>query len=109
MANLMDLISITIDTGGADTPDTFILGSKPIKKGKYEENSPNISAIKFFETSATYTKMYRGSGIFIVEFEGSTVKRLIPANRLIDSAIETTNKPVPGLAKALPSLNGDEA
>jgi len=103
----MDIISITVNTKSVDTPDTFVVGQKPVNKGVIVEDSPNVSAIKFFETNAYYIKAYRGP-FYIIEFEGSTVKRIIPAENLLDCAVETATKPNPGVVKPLPPVIGEE-
>ena len=70
-------------------PDTFIIGQPPII-GEDEIDGPPVSKIKFFETSNIYGRIYRGpGGFYVVEFEGSTIRRLIPANVVIDIAVET--------------------
>lgn len=90
----MRILSIIIATGNTHTPDTFVLGQKPSIGINPVEDSPNIKDIKFFETSNTYGKVYRGKGFFVVEFEGSTVRRIIPAgDRVIDIAVEMMDKP----------------
>lgn len=96
-----DIISINIDTKGVGTPNTFVVGQKPEINGVIVEDSPKVSAIKFSETSTVYAKAYRGP-FYRVEFEGSTVQRVIPACNLLDCAVETSPKPNAGVVKPLP-------
>jgi len=96
------IISISRKTGGAVMPDTFILGRKPIMQGvAIEEDSPLVSAIKYWEASPPYVREYNGP-LYIIEFENSTVKRIIPKDAMLDIAVETKKEEdkLPGLPKA---------
>ncbi len=95
------IISISRKTGSVQIPDTFILGQPPIMGGNPLPDSPLVSAIKYFESSPPYVREYNGP-LFIIEFEDSTIKRLIPKETALDIAVETkkVEDKLPGLPKA---------
>ena len=99
------IVSISRSTITGDIPDTFILGQQPIMDGEPLEESPVVSAIKYFEASPAYVREYQGP-LYIIEFEDSTVKRLIPKTCVIDIGIETKKEEdkLPGLPKAEKSI-----
>lgn len=103
----MKILSISVNVVSLKVPDTFILGQKPIISQEGEVvDSPKISNIKFFETSSVYTKVYRGAtGFYVIEFEGSSVKRIIPEREVIDVAVETAEKQ--NMGTKLPDLSGE--
>lgn len=105
----MKIICLIRNTNGLKVPDTFILGQKPLTMNVEDAVSPKVSDIKFFETSTVYAKAYRGrTGIYIIEFEGSTVKRIVPERTVIDIAVETAEKQAPGAKESkLPDLSGE--
>ena len=82
------IIAITRQGCPLGVPDTFVLGQTPIENGTPLDDSPVVSALKYFEFSPPYVREYVGP-VYIVEFEGSTVKRLIPKDAVIDVAVET--------------------
>ncbi len=86
----MDIISISRILGSEGIPDTFTVGSNPWA-GKQQIEGPSVSKIKYFATSTVYDRIHRNS-IYIVEFENSTVKRIIPAKYVLDVAVETEKK-----------------
>ncbi len=91
----MDILSITTVLDKGDMPDTFMVGMPPICGGTALPG-PEIKSIKFFETSTVYAKIYRGP-LYVVKFIGDvTVRRVIPANKVMDITIET-KKPDPEL------------
>ena len=94
----MEIISISRLSGGVGIPDTFVLGQTPIENDDIKEG-PVVSKIKYFGMSTVYDKIHRGP-VYIVEFEDSTVKRIIPANQVVDVAVETAIK----VKEELPAL-----
>ena len=99
------IISITRKTGGAAIPDTFVLGCPPAIGEEILADSPVVSVIKYWESSPPYVREYNGP-IYIVEFEDSTVKRIIPKDNMLEIAVETlkVEDKLPGLPKAEKSL-----
>ena len=93
---------ISLITNNKQGADTFTVGCKPVKNGTIVEDSSVVSEIKFWETNTTYAKVARGP-FYIVEFEGSTVRRIIPQHAVEDVAVETAEK-VPAKVKELPPL-----
>lgn len=97
----MKIISLTRVKGPVGIPDTFVVGTKPYEDGAPVEESPNVSDIKYWDSSPSYVRMYNGP-LYVVEFENSTVKRIIPKSAVIDVAIETRKEEeesLPGLSK----------
>jgi hypothetical protein len=82
------IISLTRRGCTVGIPDTFVLGQKPIEKSIPLEDSPAVSALKYYESSPPYVREHQGP-IYIVEFEDSTVKRIIPKEMVIDIGVET--------------------
>jgi len=87
----MEIISL-VRQGHNTVPEAFIVGNPPIKNDE-EIEGPIVSKIKYWAMSTVYDKVYRGP-VYVVEFENSTVKRVIPADfGVIDIAVETATKP----------------
>ena len=97
-------LKLNIDLTQKEMADTFILNAKPFKNGEIIENAFIVSAIKFFETSTTYAKFYRGP-LFIIEFKDSTIRKIIPAHCVVSVDIETAEKNQAKVDKDLPKLS----
>lgn len=99
------IISLTRKNCPIGIPDTFVLGQKPIECGVPLEDGPIVSELKYFESSPPYVREHQGP-IYIVEFEDSTVKRIIPKAEIIDVAVETRKEEdkLPSLPKGGKSI-----
>ncbi len=85
----MNIISITrlVDTLGI--PDTFVLGEKPLVGGEPVEDSPIVSELSYFFFSPPYVRIYQGP-LYVVKFKDSDIRRIIPENKVLDIAVDTT-------------------
>lgn len=81
----MTIVSIIRKTYNNDIPSTFTLGcSDPLNEDLV------VKEIKFFETGYGSGKMYRGR-CYVVKFKGTSIVRVMPAEEVIDIAVETSS------------------
>jgi hypothetical protein len=80
----MKIISLMRKHTGVDgVPNNFIVGFSPT------EDSPPVKDIKFLETRVA--KIGNGP-CYTIGFEGSNIKRFIPASEVVDIAYELDKK-----------------
>lgn len=95
----MKIISLIRKPDGV-SPTIYILGQKPrLDKDLIEEESPIVSAIKYWHSSPAYVRVHNGP-VYVVEFAESTVRRIFPVNHVLDIAVETVKEDpekLPGL------------
>ncbi len=85
----MNIISITRIVDKSNIPDTFILREKPLIKDEPINDSPIVSEISYFYASPAYVRICQGS-LYVVKFENSNTRRIIPADKVLDIAVDTT-------------------
>jgi hypothetical protein len=95
----MKIISIIRDNKiTVDVPNEFTVGASPVINN--DEVGPAVSKIVFFETGYAKGQAFRGP-CYVVSFEDSNVKRVIPANdNILEVAVEletSKKKDVPEL------------
>lgn len=85
------IIEIWRSVQGVNIPVRFAVGEPPSvldAEGALDAIvGPNVKSIKFYETGAIGGKAFRGS-CFVVQFEESAVRRIIPAAVVVDVAYE---------------------
>jgi hypothetical protein len=103
----MKIISLHRETNGNSLPDVFTIGVVPSIDGTPIENNPPVKSIKFFETGIAGGKVYRGL-CYLIEFEGSNVKRVVPERDILEVAYESDAKASKKLVTATIAENNTE-
>lgn len=75
-----------------DLPARFTVGQSPT------DESPPVKSINFYETGAIGGKAYRG-GCYVVQFEDSPMRRIIPSHCVVDILYEVPQKEEPVTVK----------
>jgi len=95
------IIELYRATGGLDIPSRFVLGAE-IEEGLV------VSRISFYETGAFKGDAYRGA-CFVVQFDGTDIRRIIPAHAVIDVAYDSELKKVKAIKAQLEDYEEEQA
>lgn len=83
----MQLIGVTIRKDISDlVPKDYLVGREVIIGG--EPTGVTVESIKFYETGYNSGRYYRGK-CYVINFEGNVVKRVIPAEYVVEIIVET--------------------
>jgi hypothetical protein len=86
------IIEVWREATAEDLPVRFTVGQSPAAA------SPPVKSINFYETGAIGGKAYRGP-CYVIQFEDSPMRRIIPAHCVVDVLYEVPQKEEPVTVK----------